>query len=48
MLEKKVHKLLEGKRVDLEREFFNCTVEQAKKVINNIVAKENNLISDDK
>lgn len=48
MLEKKVHKLLEGKRVDLEREFFNCTVEQAKKVIINIVAKESNLISDDK
>ena len=33
ILEKKVHTILEKKRVDLEREFFECPVEEAKKII---------------
>ena len=37
-LEKKVHTILENKRADLEREFFECSVEEAKKVIEKVVS----------
>ena len=37
ILEKKVHTILEKKRVDLEREFFKCSVDEAKKIINEVV-----------
>jgi hypothetical protein len=37
ILEKKVHAILEKKRVDLEREFFECSVEEAKKIIEKVV-----------
>jgi hypothetical protein len=37
ILEKKVHTILEKKRVDLEREFFECSVEEAKKIIEKVV-----------
>ena len=35
ILEKKVHTILDKKRVDLEREFFECSIEEAKKIIEN-------------
>ena len=37
ILEKKVHTILDKKRVDLEREFFECSIEEAKKIIENVV-----------
>ena len=37
ILEKKVHTILGEKRVDLEREFFECSIEEAKKIIENAV-----------
>ena len=37
ILEKKVHTILEKKRVDLEREFFECSVEEAKKITEKVV-----------
>ena len=37
ILEKKVHTILEKKRVDLEREFFECSIEEAKKIIENVI-----------
>ena len=37
ILEKKVHSILDKKRVDLEREFFNCSVDEAVKVIEKVV-----------
>ena len=39
ILEKKVHTILEKKRVDLEREFFECSVEEAQKTIERVVSK---------
>ena len=39
ILEKKVHTILEKKRVDIEREFFKCSVDEAKKIINEVVEK---------
>lgn len=42
ILEKKVHEILEKKRVNLEREFFNCSVDEAIKVINNVVEENKN------
>ena len=37
ILEKKVHSILDKKRVDLEREFFNCSVNEAIQVIEKVV-----------
>ena len=37
ILEKEVHSILDKKRVDLEREFFECSVEEAKKIIEKVV-----------
>ena len=37
ILEKKVHTILGKKRVDLEREFFECSIEEAKIIIENVV-----------
>jgi hypothetical protein len=37
ILEKKVHSILNKKRVDLEREFFECSVEEAQIIIKGAV-----------
>jgi len=37
ILEKIIHQKLSSKRVDLEREFFNCSIEEAVQVINETV-----------
>ena len=39
ILEKEVHSILDKKRVDLEREFFECSVEEAQKTIERVVNK---------
>ena len=40
ILEKKVHSILLKKRVDIEREFFECSVEEAKKIIEKVIKNE--------
>ena len=37
ILEKKVHSILDKKRVNLEREFFECTVTEAKQIIEKVI-----------
>ena len=39
IFEKEVHSILDKKRVDLEREFFECSVEEAQKTIERVVNK---------
>ena len=39
ILEKEVHSILDKKRVDLEREFFECSVEEAQKTMERVVNK---------